>query len=793
VMAATIVHDTSEAVELFPPQGLYLKPIAKLTISVSLPQLKQPGKSISNWEVMERLKCMVHPEQFATLRVSKSTMDFVRFEGEVENKNMVKTFLSKLDGKTIKLSGFTDTLKVRAAEVKIDFPTRHDWDSFFRDAKDVNETLPGERPDTIHLEGLPCKWFSLKNSSSEKPSDLILSKVFGTFGEIRNVDIPMLDPYREEMTGKNFHTFSFGGHLNFEAYVQYQEYIGFVKAMDALRGMKLMYKGDDVKAVACSIKVTFDTTKHLTDASIKRRQQERQKLQELELRREEQKRREKEDEERRKEDERKQKELEEQEREKKREEKVRKREQKQKEREDRRNTRKLQREEQKRLQEKIALEERKLILVQRNLESIRLISELLSRAKVMFETEAEAARRHQVEEKRRQQEAELLRVEEEKHRVVELQLKEKELREKLLENLRRKEASEGQREEPGAQPTEQGTVGTPGVEAVWPSTRRRMGSPVRDSDARRERLRETGGEREPKLGAAGEGTAKPAQNGQRASPQRSSQEAGGHGSDTSHPCHALHVGRTSQGAESSSNAHQNGASHTQGKLQHTLVNDQEKREDSKSSDTSSSSSSSSSSSERSRHVEGLEQRGQLSPERVEPAEGRLQEGPRPPGQEPGEEPEAGAGETGAATGTAETGGAEAGEAQAGSGKGSGGARAGDGETGAGKGEEEAAGGAAVTAPTRAGSAPGTGAPAALTETPAEETVAAGGTVAGITAAIAGSLASNPPSSPETPGSSEISTRARGLFLFPPPPYSSPLPLASSTHVICEGSGGRKVV
>uniref|UniRef100_UPI00398EEDF0 A-kinase anchor protein 17A-like n=1 Tax=Pristiophorus japonicus TaxID=55135 RepID=UPI00398EEDF0 len=461
-MAATIVHDTSEAVELFAPQGLFLKPIAKLTISVSLPQLKQPGKSISNWEVMERLKCMVHPEQFATLRVSKSTMDFVRFEGEVENKNMVKAFLSKLDAKTIKLSGFTDTLKVRAAEVKIDFPTRHDWDSFFRDAKDVNETLPGERPDTIHLEGLPCKWFALKNSSSEKPSDFILRKVFETFGEIRNVDIPMLDPYREEMTGKNFHTFSFGGHLNFEAYIQYQEYIGFVKAMDALRGMKLLYKGDDAKAVACSIKVTFDTTKHLSDASIRRRQLERQKLQELELQREEQKRREKEEEERRREEERKQRELEEQEREKKREEKIRRREQKQKEREERRNVRKLQREEQKRLQEKIALEERKLLLAQRNLQSIRLIAELLSRAKVKEQQEleareAEAARLHHMEEKRRQQEAELKRVEEEKERVVELQQKEKELREKLLENLKRKEEGESQlsREEPRLCPGDQ--------------------------------------------------------------------------------------------------------------------------------------------------------------------------------------------------------------------------------------------------------------------------------------------------------------------------------------------------
>lgn len=84
---------------------------------------------------------------------------------------------------------------------------------------------------------------------------------------------------------------------------------------------------------------------------------------------------------------RKQKELEEYEREKKREEKLRKREQKQKDREVRRNKKqleKMQAEEQKKLQEKIKLEERKLLLAQRNLQSIRLIAELLSRAKVNF-------------------------------------------------------------------------------------------------------------------------------------------------------------------------------------------------------------------------------------------------------------------------------------------------------------------------------------------------------------------------------------------------------------------------
>uniref|UniRef100_A0A3P9K1E4 A-kinase anchoring protein 17A n=1 Tax=Oryzias latipes TaxID=8090 RepID=A0A3P9K1E4_ORYLA len=462
----TIVHDTTEAVCLSAEYNLYLKPIAKMTVSVALPQLKLPGKSISNWEVMERVKAMVAPEQFSALRISKSTMDFIRFEGEVENKTVVKGLLSRLDGKTIKLSGFTDVLKVRAVENKVEFPTRHDWDSFFRDAKDMNETLPGERPDTIHLEGLPCRWFSQKDSQfPDRPSEEVLIAVFQTFGKVRNVDIPMLDPYREEMMDKNFSTFSFGGHLNFEAFVQYQEYGFFTKAMDTLRGMKLMLKGEDGKAVACNIKVTFDTSKHLSDAAIKKRNLERLKLQELEKQREEQKRREKEEEERRKEEERKQKKMEEEEKERKREERIRKREQKLREKEERRNVKKVRRqqeEEQKKLQMKIAMEERRLLLAQRNLESLRLVAELLARAKTLKQHQEEKekaerekqerqeqarqkeelARLQQLEACRRRQEEELRRVEVEKQRALELQRREKELRDKLLSNLIKKSSEE---------------------------------------------------------------------------------------------------------------------------------------------------------------------------------------------------------------------------------------------------------------------------------------------------------------------------------------------------------------
>lgn len=255
-----ICSDISEAIDLYPPKCLSLKPMAKLNVSVQLPMLKSQGKTISNWEVMEKIKKMIKPEQFLTLKVAKSTLEFVRFEGEIENKAKVKILVARLDSKTIKLGGFPDALKVRAAEARIPFPQRHDWDSYFRDAKNMNEMKPGERPDTVHLKDLPCRWFSEgTDGEKDKPSEAVLRKVFETFGEVRCVDIPMLDPYRKEMTMSaptSVQSFStFGQDLLFEAYVQYKEYVGFCKAMNTLKGMKLVYREKEDRASAATIKV----------------------------------------------------------------------------------------------------------------------------------------------------------------------------------------------------------------------------------------------------------------------------------------------------------------------------------------------------------------------------------------------------------------------------------------------------------------------------------------------------------------------------------------------------------
>ncbi|XP_070616018.1 A-kinase anchor protein 17B-like [Erythrolamprus reginae] len=280
-MTVTLVCDPSEATELCASQQLYLKPVAKLTISVMLPDHAGLTRAFSKWEVMDKLKSIISPDQFTGVKVSKSTKAFIRFEGEAETKRLVSILKEKLHGQLIKLNGFKEDLQVVATEAEVP-PTTQESDAQARKQPEEEEQQSGSVPDCVHLEGLPCKWFAPKGSDSETPSEEVLRTVFGTFGEIKNVDIPMLDPYREETVGRRGNHFIFRGMRSFEAFVQYQESESFAKAVETLKGMKLMFRGDDGKALACNIKVTSDATDHFSENAIKQRALERLTLQGLE-------------------------------------------------------------------------------------------------------------------------------------------------------------------------------------------------------------------------------------------------------------------------------------------------------------------------------------------------------------------------------------------------------------------------------------------------------------------------------------------------------------------------------
>ena len=83
----------------------------------------------------------------------------------MKNIPQIGGVLHRLDRGILKLNGFPEPLKMRACESKLIYPSRHDWDTYFQQSKNMNELKPGERPDTVHISLLPCQWFMVPQSS----------------------------------------------------------------------------------------------------------------------------------------------------------------------------------------------------------------------------------------------------------------------------------------------------------------------------------------------------------------------------------------------------------------------------------------------------------------------------------------------------------------------------------------------------------------------------------------------------------------------------------------------------
>ncbi|XP_029343655.1 A-kinase anchor protein 17A isoform X1 [Acyrthosiphon pisum] len=352
----TIV-DQSDAIPLCPRLNLFLKPFARILITVQL-----DGKTkttISNWQIMERLKEWIDPDKFSHLCVAKTTSELIRFDAELADRSRLSIVLSRLCDRRIKFPGFSYLLTVRAIESEPDFPTRHNWDSYFRDSKDMNELKPGERPDTLHIENLPLEW--LTEAGEKYPSENILKKIFNGFGEVARVDLPAADPSRV-----------IHGVGICDAYIQFRDYSAFAKAMNALRGNKLALI-TDTKALTANIKVDFDKTKHMTLSAITKRHERRDRFLMRKKVIEETERLEKAKELKKREEENKKKLFE-----------LEKKNERRKLREEKRKAKRIKRLAEREadvMNQKIATEERLLLKTQRKLEAIHLLGELFTRIK----------------------------------------------------------------------------------------------------------------------------------------------------------------------------------------------------------------------------------------------------------------------------------------------------------------------------------------------------------------------------------------------------------------------------
>lgn len=260
----------------YQPAGLFLKAEARINIEVKLPEIRASGVSVSNWEVMEKLKALSKPEEFQTLRVARYSRERIEFEGEFESLRPMRKVILLLNGKSMKLSGFTELLKIKAKQLEPPFPSKKEWEDYFseRGVQTFDEAKPGERPDTIRIKGLPVKWFVSKESEG-KPCPRVLAQAFQKFGKVRQVGIydtsTSSTSFSQSASFSSFGPGSGARALHFEAFVQYEKYASFCSAMSSLKGMQILRLEEGGREALARISVEFDRSGFLSDRSVRKR------------------------------------------------------------------------------------------------------------------------------------------------------------------------------------------------------------------------------------------------------------------------------------------------------------------------------------------------------------------------------------------------------------------------------------------------------------------------------------------------------------------------------------------
>lgn len=280
--------------ELCPPLHLFLVPQKKINVAVVLPTARTVGPSISNWDMMEKLRQGAQPEQFVSLRVEHSSRERINFIGELPSLRALRKVVLLLNGKTMRMPGFAEPFKVKAFSLDVNFPKKKDWEAFYRSRGLANfaDGSPGERPDTVRVSRVPVEWFNDRSDvdAGGWPSKALIAQAFSQFGAVSNVGVYLHKAAVLQLPQAEGAFSSFGPTPSqsarlFDAFLQFADYNGFCSCMLGLKGVHMMRDvgaaggGADAKEVAC-IEVDYDRSGFMTVVNVRRREVEEAALRE---------------------------------------------------------------------------------------------------------------------------------------------------------------------------------------------------------------------------------------------------------------------------------------------------------------------------------------------------------------------------------------------------------------------------------------------------------------------------------------------------------------------------------
>ncbi|KAH7290617.1 hypothetical protein KP509_30G057300 [Ceratopteris richardii] len=184
------------------------------------------------------------------VRIHKENADSILHEKE-------HIIINKLTGLELNLGNLRLRCHARPED-------RDDFSALKQSWNVAYDALEMGSPDTMVLRGIPSQWLAELRVSS-KASILVTHTILSQFGAIRNLDIQVNDSES----------------LSCNIWVQFEHYSEFYDAILAFCGRSMVKEGSSFKA---NYEVSWDNDGYFTEASIRKRKFEQQRLEDLQRR-----------------------------------------------------------------------------------------------------------------------------------------------------------------------------------------------------------------------------------------------------------------------------------------------------------------------------------------------------------------------------------------------------------------------------------------------------------------------------------------------------------------------------
>ncbi|GBG90751.1 hypothetical protein CBR_g51257 [Chara braunii] len=190
--------------------------------------------------------------------------------------------VDKLNGLELSLGGMRLVCDAQSEDVALE-EMRKEWEAKYGPSETgYRSRRQGERPDTLVIRGLPCRWL-VEPRVSSKPSVLVTHTIFSSFGTIRNLEFLNSEEPAQGSgpSSSDFGAVPFMTGLECGVIIQYEDHATFCKALAAMCGRAMKKSGS---SLCVYYKVHWDSDEYFSEKSVRRRKFEKDRLEEMERR-----------------------------------------------------------------------------------------------------------------------------------------------------------------------------------------------------------------------------------------------------------------------------------------------------------------------------------------------------------------------------------------------------------------------------------------------------------------------------------------------------------------------------